>query len=559
MRTTLSLALIFLAPRVVSCQNADTPPAVIMVSNSAVPNELYPGDQEQILEGSKHSRATVSSALTNAGVWGHDEGPSVVLQDTTNSGAILWYWGDTVTAYEASTPAVCMSAFCAYQVSSSCDGTAGDCLGVDTVSYISAADVANISSCNRLPVWDNNIVSGNTTSFGTCPTMTYITTHAPGSGIPLAGFTYNSLTAVPPGTCSSTNPAGNLCAGEDMLLGHTATGLFTLVDSSSNHHLYSNYEVESLPSAGGNISYRTESILLRTGSDTGSINSTTMPQLTRLTTFSQAPASLIMQGAASAVFLRDHIDAHGLHRHVLLGYLVHLPGDFCRREALPNCSNDHAGSSTLQVYGDVTPLNCPTSGNNFDAVPSQDTNLGKFMFVSPEILTTSLIASLGINSLLPAALQGKQLVCYWGSGFFYRNSNVYLGCMQGSDNVVKGSTYSSGLTDMYYLTAIDPHTGTPTLTAGAESTAIPLLSSWTMNTTTGANTPCVGEFSVRWVALLNRFLMTYGSGELRGPVVPHRLGALGTVERSPAAFPECDTAQPLGAADYLARRGRKLV
>ena len=73
--------------------------------------------------------------------------------------------------------------------------------------------------------------------------------------------------------------------------------------------------------------------------------------------------------------------------------------------------------------------------------------------------------------------------------------------MQGSDNLVKSSMYSSGLTDKYYLTAIDPNTGTPTLTAGAESTAIPLLSSWTMNTTTSASTRCVGEFSERWVYL----------------------------------------------------------
>lgn len=88
------------------CQNTDVPVDIVFVSNSAIPQELYPGDVEQIYEinaqsgTSYNSQSTQVNALTNAGVWGHDEGPSLVLEDTVNIGDILWYWGDTVTAFQ---------------------------------------------------------------------------------------------------------------------------------------------------------------------------------------------------------------------------------------------------------------------------------------------------------------------------------------------------------------------------------------------------------------------------------------------------------------------------
>ena len=179
----------------------------------------------------------------------------------------------------------------------------------------------------------------------------------------------------------------------------------------------------------------------------------------------------------------------------------------------------HVSTTTQLTLGSTVP-GAHTSCKGaiaFDMVPNPDTNFGKFIFVSPEILTTGLIGTLGIDSVLPSALRSANVICFWGSGFYYRNTYLYLGCMLADDSTVSGSSYSytGGVQDMYYVTGIDPHTGVPTWTkgsvTGAEAAAVPLLSTWTLNSTTGANSACVGEQSVRWVPPLNRFLLTYGS------------------------------------------------
>src|SRR5579863_3194857 len=81
------------------------------------------------------------------GVWGHDEGPSYQMAAPSGDNRIVFYWGDSITAYNVS-----MTYPDAYQVRS-CDGGMGNdgsCIGVDTVSYLSSADAANISTCTFL-------------------------------------------------------------------------------------------------------------------------------------------------------------------------------------------------------------------------------------------------------------------------------------------------------------------------------------------------------------------------------------------------------------------------
>lgn len=527
------------------CQNTDLPLDIVFVSNSATPLELFPGDIEQIYEinalgGVRYNpQNTQSAALTNAGVWGHDEGPSLLLAD----GRILWYWGDSVTAFQLSGSLNCpvggvAPGWCAYQQSSNCDGTAGGCLGVDTVSLISAADVANIPSCNRLPVWDNNVISGTSTSSGTCPTMTYVTDiphHGAGSQIPSAGFTYENqwLTVITSSAeCPGGTTGGYLCPGESMLAGFTATGLFTLQDSGGVNHLYVVYEVLSQDDA--NFNFRTRSILLRMSNDTSTIGPTQMPKLARLYTFSQAqppPAMTMPQPLPTGQIYVDSMSDTTFHacpgttfNDGTMSWNLPAYWQAMMIDGTPYTVTSVSSGSTLTLGSTVpsAPTSCTGGGFAFDMVPNPDTNSGKFIFASPEVLTSSLVGTLGINSLLPAALRSTNILCFWGSGFYYRNTNLYLGCMKADDATVSGSSYSytSGVQDMYYLTGIDPHTSVPGWTqgsvTGAEAAAVPLLSSWTPNANTGGNTPCIGEQSVRWVAKLSRFLLTYGSESCGG-------------------------------------------
>ena len=529
-RIPQSVAALLLGACAVAAQNTDVPNNLVAVGQNAVPQQLFPGDYEQIYEinssgSAKYhsSNSTRPLALTNYGVWGQDEGPSVQLPGV--DGRVIWYWGDTVTAYQISflgthcAVGAAPPGWCAYQNSTNCNGTAGGCLGVDTVSFISQADAANVPKCTHLLGWDNSLISGGTPVSGTCPTMEYIVDtvhHGAGSGIPTAGFTYEQIPA--------KGTTGGLVSGEDMLAGHTATGVFTLTDTLGVNRLYTVYTVSSLTSSGGNNGYafRTESVLLRTPASTTAINSTAMPYLNRIAPFSQAPTS-IPAGTATAVdnggtpptstltaCSGTTFDPNWAHQSSWQGILI-------AGKLYPGTAP--ASTTTLTLQGDVAISSCA----GFNAVPNPDTSTGKFMFASPQLVTQTMISNLGVGSLLPSALQSTNLICFWGSGFYYRNTNVYFGCMAADDATASTAAYTagSGLNVMWYVTGLDPHTGAPTWTsgtvAGAEAAAVPLLSSWgSINTFTGANSPCVGEQSVRWIGALNRFVMAYGNENCGG-------------------------------------------
>ncbi len=161
---------------------------------------------------------------------------------------------------------------------------------------------------------------------------------------------------------------------------------------------------------------------------------------------------------------------------------------------------------SLTIKGNVpSPMPNCVSPLTFDVVPNQDASTGKFIFASPELISAATISARNLGPLMPWLTTGDPALCFWGSSFYYRNSNVYLGCMDGTDANVQ-----SGISAMNYFTGYDA-SGRPQWATNAEARAVPLLSSWTHNTTSSPQTPCVGELSVRWIQPLSRFLLTYGS------------------------------------------------
>ncbi len=150
---------------------------------------------------------------------------------------------------------------------------------------------------------------------------------------------------------------------------------------------------------------------------------------------------------------------------------------------------------------------------SYAAIPVQGTGPGRFLFAAPEVLSASLIAQRGWSGGFPSGLQGGAVVCFWGSDWEYRKSNLYLGCMAADRTTIETATNGgTGVSAMYYLTGLDGN-GTTAWLQGNETQSAGMLTSWTHGS---GNTPCIGEHSVRWIAALGRFLLTYGSAECGG-------------------------------------------
>ena len=166
---------------------------------------------------------------------------------------------------------------------------------LQTCSYLADLDSALLLAGIPLPSYSGSH----------CPTIQYLLRGTQQDEVPKAAFTYEALAQIPASQCpGGLNSAGTLCAGEDMLLGHTATGLFTLPDDSNPnvHYLYVLYQVTTQNDAGFN--FRTESILLRSTADV-SVAPTSMPTLSRLYTFSQAtiPTGVVTVSSARGRYL----------------------------------------------------------------------------------------------------------------------------------------------------------------------------------------------------------------------------------------------------------------
>ena len=508
-------------------QSRDLPPEISFAGGSVAPSQLWPGNIAQLYEANAPSgpvsatENTAAQALTNAQVWGHDEGPSTILAD----GRVLWYWGDSVTGYQETGVACVPSGakYCAYQLSMCTSNSVTEsCLGGDTVSFVPAAGVpAKLYGCVFMSAWDNALLAGQTFTpdYSHCSQMQYIAPHAGGNGAPKAAFTFESA------YLDSSHP---LVSGEDLLLGHTATGIFALPDSSDSalERLYVLYQVQSVNNAGFN--FRTESILMRGSNYTSDISISTMPILGRyypLSSVSIPSGTLaVVNGAGTATLspcTGSHFSSSWTTATVWQGMLIEDPSGGTATYPIQSAS-----SSSVTITGNVPnspPSTCTPSAVQFDAVPTQQGNTGKFMYTAAEILTSAQVAALG-PGVMPWLPANDSAVCFWGASFYYRQSNLSLACAVGTDAALtaSGNTYYAGYgaSVLYYFTGFSP-SGLPqweTVSAGtnpAEVHAVPLLYSWNhAGSSDGA--PCIGEHSVRWISPLHRFLLTYGSAECGG-------------------------------------------
>ncbi len=516
----------------------DVPNDVIFVQGSATPQQQWVGDTMQMYEPGAIRGTTQADGLcgplagstyfcgpTNSlsisqpgfscmmgvscppGVWGHDEGVSVQLLPVSSDGRLLIFWGDSVTAYNAgAVPPTDYQTF-------NCGTGGGSCLGVDTVSLLSSSDVSNVPNCTYLQDLDNYLLgatqflptyTGGTGEGGNCPVAQYIvdTAHN-GTSVPWAGFTYQHVSG--------------LASGEDMLLGHTATGAFPINDvTHSDTDLFVVYVVETQP-GNGSRQFATESILLyQENVSPSNVNATSMPSLTRAYTFSTVPTGTAIADAVhdtvticTGAGLDPAWPIHTLWQGVAIGSSLTAPFPIQGFSGPSTLDVSVPGGSSLPSTGST----CAGATVPFAVVPVPDTaGAGRFMYAAPVVLSTSLIAQSGWAAGLPSGLGSGPVVCFWGADFGYRNSNVHLGCMAASTSTIKGASYGGGgVSAMYYLSGLDAGGNTAWI-QGYETQAVPMLTSFSNQ----SGAACVGEVSVRWISPLARFLMTYGSAACGG-------------------------------------------
>ena len=527
LRIARPLAALPLLALPICAQNtgADVPASVLFVPGSATPQQQWPGDFMQLYEPGAVTGNNCASNTTNyycgptnalalthspagnpAGVWGHDEGPSVELIYPNTDNRLLIFRGDSVTAYDTGNthPNAYQTATCP-----PVGGQPNACLGVDTVSLVpDVSSFSDFASCTymrdldfyllgqvpALPSYSGGIAGEG----GTCPLAAYIvdTVKHDGTTYPWAGFTYEHTTG--------------LARSEDMLGGHIATGAFVIKDPvTGNSDLYVVYLVQTQKGNSGR-NFATESVLLNqdNANGTGGVGPAQMPNLARLYPFSTVP-----NGTVSA--------SGGVDDHVLCARspssrvgVRERPGRASTSMARFTRSSRGDGGKSLTVGGPPYPA-AASCGLPFpySAIPVEGNGPGRFMYASPVVLTAAMISANGWAAGLPSALSGGDVVCFWGSDFEYRGSNVYLGCMAANKSTIEGASYgTSGVSAMYYLSSVDAN-GNTVYAPGDETQSANLLTSFNHG---GVTAPCVGELSVRWIPPLHRFLMTYGSATCGG-------------------------------------------
>ncbi len=381
---------------------------------------------------------------------------------------------------------------------------------MDTVSFLSTADVANIPKCTYLYDLDQYLrgvtlaapsYTGGPGHGGTCPKQTYIVDTATGhaGSVPWAGFTYQNLTAPLP-------------AGEDMLGGHTATGAFP-VPTASDTDIFVLYTVQSQKNVTLSTNFKTESLLLDEHSADTTLSQTAMPQLKPLYLFSTLPNGTVFTSNVGTTYTVTLCSGASFASAWIMGGSwqgISIGGKVFQ------VSSVDSDDDSLTVTSALPGGSGPTCSNTvpYAAIPVQTTGPGRFMFAAPEFLSLALTSAQGwdVPGGLPPMLRTVPVVCVWGSDFDYRLSNVYLGCMAADTSTIEGaSNGGTGVSKVYYLKGLTSG-GVASWSLGDETQAVPILSSWT------SGSPCVGEHSVRWIAPLNLFLMTYGSSKCGGLV-----------------------------------------
>ncbi len=257
----------------------------------------------------------------------------------------------------------------------------------------------------------------------------------------------------------------------------------------------------------GSFNFATESVLLYQDNvnGTGGVGPAQMPNLARLYPFSTVPNGTVSASGGATIthcsgasFDAAWVSSGGTWQG------IDINGKLYQVQTV--------GSGTLTVSGPPYPAAAPC-GLPYSAIPVEGNGPGRFMYASPVVLTAAMISANGWAAGLPSALSGGDVVCFWGSDFEYRGSNVYLGCMAANKSTIEGASYgTSGVSAMYYLSSVDAN-GNTVYAPGDETQSANLLTSFNHG---GVTAPCVGELSVRWIPPLHRFLMTYGSATCGG-------------------------------------------
>ena len=470
----------------VSIQGTGAPSDAYIVPNSAVPLQQWTGDLSQMYSAGRYfSYRTNAQSQTNYGVWGQGAGTAAQFPD----GRLFFFFGDTVTAYKGSD-----GNWYDYQRNNCGESGRGTCIGVDTIGFIPNA--GNLSQCNYLSEVDSALQAGQTptTSYGACPAIQYLVdpSHVPTTQIPRAAWTQDS---------SVTGLVGE----EGVLADRVPTGAFVV-----NNTLYTIYEAITRKPHTQGLKYDVESMLLRANQPTTSITGETPITWTRLYPWSSAnlPTGYCrtVYGSATVTAAQGTFSSQWVN-NPRVWQSIEIDGVVYQIQGV---STD---GSSMTLTGPVT--NSSDNSAVFNVLPAQNSQPGKFASSAPFLLGLDTMNATGIESQLPGPLKGLNSVLFViGSGYFWRSSNVFLMAMDPAKIDGSSNNVGKGVADAWYLTS--GNTGGGVLWAqGDETNAVPLMTSW-QHRGTSPNTPCVGELSVQWVPLLNRFVMTYGQANCGG-------------------------------------------
>ena len=504
--------------------------------NTATPQQQLGGDLFQILNPNYQSGAAAYGqpnnllGQTEAGVWGMDEGACTLFPDNR----IFCIYGDTITTFWDAG----RSQWDDYQFETTCpskggvSGGGGLCLGLKAMSLIPATGgtAADPTGCNAIAGVDAGLTAGQTPTidYSGCWTPVYITNsaHLAGSQPAMASQTVSGL-----GTDADGIP-------ENILAGNTPNTAFVV---GGNLYIDWNVTREGIEAVGGTDGYQMESILMNCG-PADAITSIVSAELSCSKTYVRSQAPMVIEGTASVMNGSHTVTATSGD---FASYMTTAAGGGTGAYQLIWLDTNNQQEYAITGYTDsthiaISPAYMGASGSvGWNVMQHQETNIGKFVASSTGVFAT---AGLPWRSQLPAALQSAtNVVCTWGSSWAWRQSNLYLMCMDAAN--IDSATYaydparvngtSGGLQQAYYLTGLNSG-GVPSWTLdatnGAENQAIPLLTTFAHECLSrfpgggtgiaGAGSPevCfnIGKPSVRYSPALQRFVLTYGSGETEG-------------------------------------------
>jgi uncharacterized membrane protein len=503
---------------------ADTNDPVQPVS-TATPQQQIAGDLFQILNSdyqggnSAYGQPTNLLGQTNAGVWGMDQGACTLFPDNR----IFCIFGDTRTTFWD----IARSQWDDYEFEMTCPvggGISGGhtgCLGLKAMSLIPAVsgNSADPSGCNAISGVDAGLTAGQTPTinYTNCWTPVYITnsSHLAGSQPAMASQIVSGLGVDADGI------------HEVIVAGHTPSAAFVV-----GGNLYIEWNVTRAGvEAVGRSGYQMESILMNCG-PTNAITSVLSAELSCSKTYVWSQAPMVIQGTASVVNGSTTVTATS---GAFASYMATAAGGGTGAYPLIWVDTNNQQEYAITRFTDsthitISPAYAGASGAvSWNVMQHQETNIGKFIDSASSVFT---VAGLPWASQLPTALQSASaIVCTFGSSWAWRQSNLYLMCMDAAN--IDTATYTfdparingsgGGLQQAYYLTGLSAG-GDPSWTAGAENLAMPLLTSWNHTVLSEFLDPDpngevsfnIGKPSVRYSPALQRFILTYGSAETQG-------------------------------------------